>query len=198
MPVVRVGHTQRFEKSLFYILIIRHAAHLFDDDAEQEIAGVVVLPFFAGRKIHGLVFEKCHEFFGRFICAHGSAKFRHIGVAANTGGVRKQVFDGDFMPLRGVIGQILGDVVLYGKFAGFFQFQNGGAGKLFGNRTDAKYMFGLHRHVQFQMRHAECLAIQHLIAFCHDGRATGAVGRKLRGKQLINFGTQVLSVQEGS
>src|SRR3979411_857575 len=64
------AHTERSENSLPQIIGIKTARYLVDDDAEQQVVGIAIVPFIAGLKFDWKSFNLVDQFIFRKVQAY--------------------------------------------------------------------------------------------------------------------------------
>src|ERR1051326_2045202 len=95
--VAAILHVERTEDVLLQVIRIFLSRYLLDDDAQKDIPGVVVQPFFSGREVERLVFGQKQDFGRGQWNAHELrfGKLRVARVTGDAGSGGKQLVNGD-------------------------------------------------------------------------------------------------------
>jgi len=155
-PVIaRVLHVQRVEDVLLKVIAVFFAADLLDDVAQQDITGVVILPFLAWLELERLVLREHHDLKGRQRDADGFRLFEvgEIGIARNARRMRKQVMDSDPLPGFRRALEIFRNWIIDAKLAFLLKLQNRCCGELLRNRAEPELRIRRVRHVPFKVGH---------------------------------------------
>ncbi len=97
---------------------------------------------------------------------------RQPRVARDAGGMGEQVLDGDLLSVRGIVRQVLRDLVLDPQLPPLLKQQDGGGGELLGDRAQLEHHLRRYRSSELQVRHAKPLAQHGLAVF--DDQSRGA------------------------
>ncbi len=139
--VVRGGHLERMEEMLAQERDEFLAGDFFEDRSGDDVIGVAVLPFGAGLEIEGLFGPGVEDGLGRGGLGPASDEVVLRGVVFVAGGVGEQFADGDFVR-SGEAGNVFGDFIVEGEFAGFLFEEEGGGGELLTDGADGVAGFG--------------------------------------------------------
>nr|WP_240639720.1 hypothetical protein [Pseudofulvimonas gallinarii] len=186
--VARMVQRQRLEKHLVQVRRPALAAGLFDDGANEHVAGIVVVPVAARCKRRRFVLEHRDQRVGIDVATDVLVHVTgNAGVALDAGGVVEQLRHRDGIAVR-IVGQEPAERIVQRDLALVDQLQQAGGGELLGHRTDAEDVVGRQRHAQFDARLAARAAIQDLVAPRHEDRHAGAIGRDMLLEQACGFG----------
>ena len=133
--VARVLHLERRENILLHELSVGLPADLFNQVAQQNVAGIVVRKSLPGLEFKRLVAKSRNEFFRRSGRALRGFVIGESGKTRDSGGVRQQIIDGHFVPGGRRVGHVLLHRVVDVQLSALFEQQDGSGGELFGDRA---------------------------------------------------------------
>src|SRR5208283_1402425 len=145
------SHSKRFEDALAEKLIVGLTGDLVDQNTEEKVICIAVVPSLPGSRFYGQCLDLRYEFIFCEIKPHIE---RTLGTGAilgfvlgEAGSMREQIFDEDRLPGCGRVGKVLGNTVVERNLAFLHQHHDGSRNELFANRTRLKDRLWLDWHV---------------------------------------------------
>ena len=103
--VARLLESERREEFVLHIRRVRLARNLFDDHAEQHVAGVGVRPLVAGVEVERVVVDERDDLPRRHLLGPAGAPRRFGRVVVDARRVVEELADGDLRPCVGTSGR---------------------------------------------------------------------------------------------
>ena len=163
----RRGHSEWLEYLVPQHVAVEHTGGFPDDDAEQHVGGVAVLPFRAGREVERQCLRERDEIVLRIVLAIVD---QAVGVIRNAGRMGQQVAHGDVTPRRGPVAEELRERIGQCQPARFHLQHHRGGGELLAERARLKDRLRRHRNVVFDVGEPVAFGREHAAALDHRHR----------------------------
>ena len=172
---------ERSEEALFQEPGVGRPGPLLDEDAEQVVAGVVVLVAVAGLELEGGAAEEGRHRLVVEVEPRLRPELLHLGVALDPGGVVQQALDRDGEAVGVVVREVVAEVGVEVEAAVLDEGHRCGGGELLGHRADPVHGVGGGRDAVLEVGEAESLGEDGLAA---AGDADGEAGGRVRAERF--------------